>query len=93
MAELKSNLKEPIATDEEGRVRIVLEENDAIPPTGLFVGDNGVGYILRAGEEVEVPKAVLEILNNAVMSVPVVDPQTLEVVNYRSKKMYPYSRV
>lgn len=92
-AELKSNLNAPIASDEEGRVRIVLEENDQIPPTGLFVGDNGVGYILRPGEEVAVPPGVLEILNNAVTSVPVVDPQTLEVIDYRSKKLYPFSRV
>lgn len=92
-AELNSNLKAPIASDEEGRVRIVLEENDQIPPTGLFVGDNGVGYILRPGEEVAVPPGVLEILNNAVTSVPVVDPQTLEVIDYRSKKLYPFSRV
>jgi len=93
MAELKSNLKDPIASNAEGRVRIVLEENELIPPTGLFVGDNGVGYMLRPGEELDVPPGVLEILNNAVTAVPVVDPQTLEVVNYRSKKMYPYSRV
>ena len=92
MSELKPNLKAPIASDEDGRVRIVLEENEHIPPTGLFVGDNGVGYMLRPGEEVAVPPGVLEILNNAVTSVPVVDPQTLEVIDYRSKKMYPYSR-
>jgi len=91
--ELKSNLKDPIAVDDEGRVRIILEENDQIPPTGLYIGDNGVGYMLRPGEEVAVPPGVLEILNNAVTSVPVVDPQTLEVIDYRSKKLYPFSRV
>ena len=73
-------------------MRIVLEENEHIPPTGLFVGDNGVGYMLRPGEELAVPPGVLEILNNAMTSVPVIDPQSLEVIDYRSKKMYPYSR-
>lgn len=92
-AELKSNLKAPIASDEEGRIRIVLEENDQIPPTGLFVGDNGVGYMLRPGEEMAVPIGVLEALDNAVVDIPVVDPQTLQVIDYRKKRQYPYSRV
>jgi hypothetical protein len=93
MAELRSNLKMPLASDEDGRIKIVLEENDNIPPTGLFVGDNGVGYMLQPGVELSVPPGVVEILNNAITSVPVVDPQTLEVIDYRPKKLYPYSRV
>ncbi len=71
-------------------VRIVLEENDAIPPTGLFVGDNGRGYLIRAGEEVDVPTGVLEILGNAKTSVPTIDPQSLQVIGYRDKMLYPY---
>ena len=70
--------------------RIILEENDNIPPTGLFVGDNGRGYLIRPGEEVDVPAGVLEILNNAIMSVPTIDPQSLQVIGYRSKMMYPF---
>lgn len=80
-----------VATDK--RVRIRLEESENIPPTGLFVGDNGTGYILRPGEELDVPVGVLEILSNAVTSVPIVDPQSLEVIGYRSKRMYPFERV
>ena len=91
MSELKSNLAE-VATP-PARVRIMLEESDTIPPTGLFVGDNGTGYLLRAGEEIDVPVGVLEILNNAVTAVPVVDPQSLEIIGYRPKKMYPFERV
>lgn len=71
-------------------VRIVLEENDNIPPTGLFVGENGRGYLIRPGEEVDVPAGVLEILSNAVVSVPTIDPQSLQVIGYRDKMMYPY---
>ena len=70
--------------------RIVLEENDNIPPTGLFVGDNGRGYLIRPGEEVDVPAGVLEILGNAIVSVPTIDPQSLQVIGYRSKMMYPF---
>jgi hypothetical protein len=71
-------------------VRVVLEENDNIPPTGLFVGENGRGYLIRAGEEVDIPIGVLEILTNAVVSVPTVDPQTLQVIGHRDKLLYPY---
>lgn len=77
-------LKKPATT------RIVLEENDNIPPTGLFVGDNGRGYMIRPGEEVDVPAGVLEILSNAITSVPTIDPQSLQVIGYRNKMMYPF---
>jgi hypothetical protein len=71
-------------------LRIILEENDNIPPTGLFVGENGRGYLIRAGEEVDLPLGVIEILTNAVTSVPTVDPQSLQVIGYREKALYPY---
>lgn len=78
------------ATKRPTTTRIVLEENDNIPPTGLFVGDNGRGYLIRPGEEVDVPSGVLEILQNAITSVPTIDPQSLQVIGYRSKMMYPF---
>lgn len=84
----KAKLKLP--TSAKKTVRIVLEENDNIPPTGLFVGENGRGYIIRAGEEVDVPPGLIEILQNAIQDVPVVDPQTLQVIGYRKKMLYPY---
>jgi hypothetical protein len=80
-------LKKPTTT------RIVLEEYDNIPPTGLFVGDNGRGYLIRPGEEVDVPPGVLEILSNAVTSVPTIDPQSLQVIGYRNKMLYPFRTV
>ena len=91
MAELKPNLAE-VATAPKS-VRIILEENELIPPTGLFVGNNGVSYILRAGEEVDVPIGIVEILSNATTSVPTIDPETLAVIGYKTKKMYPFERV
>ena len=78
---------------QEQRVKIVLEENDDIPPTGLFLGLNGTGFLLRPGEEVAVPPGVIEILDNAVMSSPQVDPQTRQVVGWRQRMRYPYRRV
>lgn len=74
-------------------VKIILEENDDIPPTGLFVGVNGKGYLIRAGEPVNVPKTVLEILDHAVMSSPQLDPGTKQVLGYRERMRYPYRLV
>ena len=70
-------------------VKIILEENDDIPPTGLFVGHNGKSFLIRAGEPVDVPRYLLEILDNAVMSSPQVDPSTKQVIGYRERMRYP----
>lgn len=72
------------------KVRIRLEDSPEIPPTGLFLGHNGIGYVIEAGKEVDVPEFLLEILDNAVMSVPVMDPNTQQVVDYRNRLRYPY---
>jgi hypothetical protein len=78
------------ATVKTDRVRILLEESDEIPPTGLFVGLNGRGFLLRPGEELDVPAGVKEILDHAVMLRPIKDPQTQQVVGYREQMRYPY---
>ncbi len=75
------------------RVRIILEESDDIPPTGLFVGLNGTGYLLRPGEEVDVPAGVIEVLEQAVMAMPQIDPQTNQVVGWRQRMRYPFRRM
>ena len=100
MANLKPNLPAP-----DGKVvpkvvmpghmkmktlRIMLEENEDIPPSGQFIGHNGNSYFLRPGAWVDVPVAILEILDNAVTSTPIVDPQTRQVIGHRPKLRYPY---
>lgn len=75
------------------RVKIILDENPDIPPTGLFIGHNGASYVIRPGEEVEVPAHILSILDTAVISVPQTDPQTMQVVAYRDRPKYPYRHV
>lgn len=73
----------------ERRVRIILEENDNIPPTGQFFGAQGVGYVLRPGEEADVPLSLISILNTAVMSTPVLDSGQ-RVIGYRDRLRFPY---
>jgi hypothetical protein len=71
------------------RIRIVLEENDGIPPTGLFLSVNGNTYIIQPGSEVDVPPEVIGALNDAIMSVPVKDGGQ-KVTVYRNRLRFPY---
>lgn len=82
-----SNVKTP------ARFTIVLEEDSAIPPTGLFISANGKPYLLMAGVEAQVPREVLSVLDDAVTSVPIIDPQTQRVTGYRSRLRFPYRRI
>jgi hypothetical protein len=77
----------------EERTWIILEENDEIPPTGQFIGHNGDGFLLKPGEAAHVPNKILEILDHAVTSTPVVDPTTKRVIGHRDKMRFPYRRV
>jgi hypothetical protein len=88
----RTKTKAPRVSTPEGEqmVRIILEESEEIPPTGQFVGLNGRTWIIRPGEEVEVPQGVVEVLQNAVTRVPVVDPQTRQVVDYRDRTRLPF---
>lgn len=90
--EKKSKVKgvKPATVAKSDRVRIQLEESDDIPPTGQFIGLNGIGYILRPGIPTDVPLGVKEILDNAVIDVPQVDPNTKQVIGVRPKMRYPY---
>lgn len=72
------------------RVKIMLEENENIPPTGQYFGINGRSYVLRPGIEAEVPVELINVLNDAVQDVPQVDPYTNQVTGYRKKLRFPY---
>jgi hypothetical protein len=83
--------KEPIGMPD--RVWIVLDDNDDIPPTGLFVGHNGTGYIIQTGVPVPVPAFLLSILDDAVMDAPIINPTDQKVMGYRPRPRYTYRRV
>lgn len=76
-----------------GFSRIILEDNADIPPTGLFVAHNGRPYMIQPGEVVDIPDFLREVLDHAVISVPVVDNKTQQVMGYRNRSKYPYRRV
>lgn len=71
-------------------VRIMLEENDNIPPTGQFFGANGRSYMLMPGRAANVPMEIIDILNHAVMATAQQEPGTLRVVRMRNRLRFPY---
>lgn len=75
------------------RVKIILEEGDHIPPTGAPFGHNGDMIVIMPGEVVEIPEKFLNVINDCVMSSPVVDPASKQVVGYRDRLRYPYRRL
>lgn len=72
------------------RVKIIIEESDEIPPTGLPLGHNGDQVYVIPGEVVNIPRKFLEILDNAIVSVSMTDPNTKQVIGTRDKRKYPY---
>lgn len=97
--ELQSNLGVPAHKSEKvaptgmargDRVKIILEENDNIPPNGQYFGINGKGYLLRPGEEVLVPRGIIDILDNAVMTSTITNPSTGRIIGTRDRLRFPY---
>lgn len=79
----------PTTPVEEQRVRIVLEDNDAIPPGGQFLQVQGRPFMLQSGYEMDAPVSVLDVLDHAIMSVPVTD-ENKNIVGYRDRLRFPY---
>lgn len=74
------------------RVKIMLEDNDNIPPGGQFMSVDGVAYILQPNVEADVPINLLDVLDNATMSVPIVDGD-MNVIGYRDRLRFPYRTI
>lgn len=73
----------------EARIRIMLEDNDQIPPGGQFISADGRAFLIQAGYEVNVPYSVIDVLDHAIMSVPVKDRNDT-VIGYRDRLRFPY---
>lgn len=78
--------------NEVTRTRIILAKNDEVPPSGLFIGHNGVGYKLLPGKEADVPDFLLDILDNAVVKKPVVGDNG-RITGFEDSPRYPYTVV
>ena len=74
------------------RIKIILDENENIPPSGQFFGINGASYLLRPGEEASVPPGIVDILENAIISVPILDSGR-RTSGWRNRHRFPYQIV
>jgi len=92
-AEQETKSKPRRSRKPKGYVRIQLEESDEIPPSGLFIGVNDHSYLLQPGVEADVPQGVVDVLENAVMSVPRIDPASKRVVGYKNRLKYPFRKL
>lgn len=79
----------PKAPENERRVRIILEDNDQIPPGGQFLQVDGRPFLMQSGYEMDAPVSVLDVLDHAVTSIPVTD-ENKNVVGYRDRLRFPY---
>jgi hypothetical protein len=77
------------APEQEEKVRIMLEDNDQIPPGGQFIQVNGRSFMIQPGHEVDVPRCVLDVLDHAVQSYPITDGAST-VIGYRDRLRFPY---
>ena len=74
------------------RTKIILQKNSDIPPSGLFIGHNGVGYNLKPGKEADVPDFLLNVLDDAVVRKPVMGDNG-RVARYEDSPRFPYQVV
>jgi hypothetical protein len=96
---VKDNSNQGLQKDEavlakDERVSItILESNDKHAVDPVFVGVNGVGYSIKRGVPVTVPKAVVNVLENARQTVYDVshDERGAMKLTPRSALSYPYT--
>jgi hypothetical protein len=83
-------LAKATANAQGDRVKIIIEENENIPPTGLALGHNGDQVYVVPGEVVNIPRKFLGVLDDAVESVSTTDPITKQVTMTRDRRRFPY---
>lgn len=82
--------KQATGRDGERLIDITLHDSPEIPPNGQFIGVNGRQYILKPGVRTSVPVGVVDVLDNAVHSVPEMDDR-MRVVGWRSAPRLTYT--
>ena len=55
------------------RDRVIINENEKFPMEGVFVSLNGYAYQIKPGEEIDLPRPVLEMLDTRFTDVPITD--------------------
>lgn len=80
------------AKEKPKTVKVKLAHSKDIPPSGLYIGHNGRGYLLKPGLEAEVPEFLLDVLDNAVATEPVTD-NSGRVKGYEERPRFMYSIV
>lgn len=81
------------ATEDPDSTWIILDENDDIPPSGLPLSVNGEAIMILPSVPVKVPNRYIEVLDNAVIAKPVIDPVTRQPIDWRPQPRFPYRRV
>ena len=82
----------------EKRTRIILEDSDEIPPGGQYFSIMGEkdgkpfnrNWMIQSGEEVEAPEELIGLLNASIVSIPIKNPATKQVIGYRDRQRFPY---
>lgn len=79
--------------DMNDRVWIILGDNKNIAKGGQYFGINGLGFLLRPGKKAHVPRALLNVIKDAIEGVAISNPDTLQIEEYREVGRFPYSIV
>lgn len=77
-------ISHPSVANDEERITIILNESES-DKQPVVVGINGKNYVMKRGIPVDVPKSVLEVLNNARRLV-----WDGQMSQYNSVMRYPY---
>lgn len=79
--------------DAAPRVKIrVHKTGDKNEQKQVYVGVNGIGYLIQRGQDVDVPEPVMRVLENAVQSVWDYDEHTQQRIK-RDALAYPFTRL
>lgn len=73
----------PPDTEKRIRIKIFEDKNDKQP---VAIGINGIMFTIKRGFEVEVPPAVVNVLNDAITTT--FDPETMEAIHTHT---YPFT--